>query len=123
MRQRADVVTHMTIDWDVPIPMADGTVLRGDVFRPADDGRYPVIASHGRYGKNLTFQEGYPAQWESMVVGYPDTAAGSSNRWQAWEVVDPREVGAPRLRRLAGRLAGSRALAGVHRLLQPAGDA
>ena len=32
----------MRIDWDVPIPMDDGTVLRADVFRPADDGRYPI---------------------------------------------------------------------------------
>jgi len=24
----------MIIDWDVPISMADGTVLRADVFRP-----------------------------------------------------------------------------------------
>ena len=36
----------MRIDWDVPISMDDGLVLRADVFRPEDDERYPVIMTH-----------------------------------------------------------------------------
>jgi len=31
------------IDYDVPIPMDDGVVLRADVFRPAAEGRYPYL--------------------------------------------------------------------------------
>ena len=32
----------MRIDWDVPIPMKDGIVLRCDVYRPQDnEGKYP----------------------------------------------------------------------------------
>ena len=31
----------MRIDWDVPIPMEDGIVLRADLFRPIDDGKHP----------------------------------------------------------------------------------
>jgi predicted acyl esterase len=34
----------MRIDWDVPIEMDDGLVLRADVFRPVATGRYPVIS-------------------------------------------------------------------------------
>ena len=29
----------MRIDWDVPIAMDDGVVLRADVFRPPEEGR------------------------------------------------------------------------------------
>ena len=29
----------MQIDWDVPIAMDDGIVLRADVFRPVAEGR------------------------------------------------------------------------------------
>ena len=80
----------MQIDWDVPIEMDDGVVLRADVFRP-DRGRNPVILSYGPYAKGLAFQEGYPNQWERMVSQHPDVEAGSSNRYQNWEVVDPEK--------------------------------
>ena len=33
---RSTVADGMRIDWDVPIPMDDGIVLRADVFRPLD---------------------------------------------------------------------------------------
>ncbi len=81
----------MQVDWDVPIEMDDGVVLRADVFRPDDDGTYPVILSYGPYAKGLAFQEGYPNQWERMVSQHPDVEAGSSNRYQNWEVVDPEK--------------------------------
>jgi predicted acyl esterase len=81
----------LRIDWDAPIEMDDGMVLRADVFRPDDDGRHPVILSYGPYAKGLAFQEGYPNQWERMVAEHADVAAGSSNRYQNWEVVDPEK--------------------------------
>ncbi|MCU1683982.1 MAG: peptidase [Amycolatopsis sp.] len=40
--------------------MTEGTVLRADVFRPADEGRHPVIMTHGPYAKGLEFAEGHP---------------------------------------------------------------
>jgi uncharacterized protein len=79
------------IDWDVPIEMDDGVILRADVFRPEGDGRHPVILTYGPYAKGLAFQEGYPNQWERMVTEHPGVAAGSSNRYQNWEVVDPEK--------------------------------
>ncbi|TAM59889.1 CocE/NonD family hydrolase [bacterium] len=81
----------MRIDWDVPITMDDGIVLRADVFRPAAAGRYPVILSYGPYGKWLIFQDGYATAWEKMVTNYPDVAMGSSNRYQSWEIADPEK--------------------------------
>ena len=81
----------MLIEWDVPITMDDGLVLRADVFRPPLEGRYPVILSYGPYAKGLAFQEGYPSAWQRMVAEHPDVAYGSSNQYQSWEVVDPEK--------------------------------
>jgi hypothetical protein len=81
----------MRIDWDIPIEMDDGIVLRADLFRPVAEGRYPVLMTYGPYAKGLAFQDGYPNQWSRMVTRHPDVAAGSSNRHQNWEVVDPEK--------------------------------
>ncbi len=89
-----EIRDHMLIDWDVPITMDDGFVLRADVFRPLDttgDGRYPVLLSYGPYAKGLAFQDGYPSAWNRMVAEHPDVAYGSSNLYQSWEVVDPEK--------------------------------
>ena len=81
----------MHIDWDVPIEMDDGLVLRADVFRPDPDERFPVILSYGPYAKGLAFQDGYPDQWRLMTSQHPDVEAGSTNLYQGWEVVDPEK--------------------------------
>jgi predicted acyl esterase len=81
----------MHIDWNVPIVMDDGLTLRADVYRPLAEGSYPTILSYGPYAKGLAFQEGYPSAWERMLAGHPDVAAGSSNAYQNWEVVDPEK--------------------------------
>ncbi len=89
--EKSEVRDGMCVDWDAPIKMDDGLVLRADVFRPPGDGRYPVILTYGPYAKGLAFQEGYPSAWQRMVAGHPDVAAGSSNLYQSWEVVDPEK--------------------------------
>ena len=81
----------MQIDWDAPIAMDDGVVLRADVFRPEGDGRHPVILTYGPYAKGLAFQDGYPSAWQRMLAEHPDVAYGSSNLYQSWEVVDPEK--------------------------------
>src|SRR6202795_486813 len=87
-QQRSETRDGMRIDWDVPIKMDDGLVLRADVFRPVAAGRYPVILSHGPYAKGLAFQDGYPSAWQLMAEKHPDVTAGSSNLYQSWERVD-----------------------------------
>ena len=79
----------MKIDWDVPIPMEDGVVLRCDVYRPLEEGRYPVIMTMGPYAKWLHFEDNYKPQWDRMCEEHPDVPSGSSNKYQNWEVVDP----------------------------------
>lgn len=86
-----EVRDGMKIEWDVPIPMEDGIVLRADVFRPITNGTYPVLISYGPYGKGLAFQEGYAIQWQYMVEHHPDVIEDSTNKYQNWEVVDPEK--------------------------------
>ena len=88
---RSEERDGMRIDWDVPIEMDDGLVLRADVFRPVEPGRYPVILAYGPYAKGLAFQDGYPSAWQRMVAEHPDVAHGSTNLYQSWEVVDPEK--------------------------------
>jgi predicted acyl esterase len=89
--EKSEIRDGMNIDWDTPITMDDGLVLRADVFRPLAAGRYPVIFSYGPYGKGLSFQEGYKTAWELMVRENPDAVAGTSNKYANWEVVDPEK--------------------------------
>ena len=86
-----DIRDGMRIQWDVKIKMDDGLELSADIFHPVAKGRYPVILSYGPYAKGLAFQEGYPSAWNRMVAEHPDVAAGSTNQYQSWEVVDPEK--------------------------------
>ena len=88
---KTEVRDGMRIDWDVPIVMDDGLVLRADVFRPIAEGRYPVIMTYGPYGKGVAFQEGYKTSWEIMCRENPDAVSGTTNQYANWEVVDPEK--------------------------------
>jgi predicted acyl esterase len=81
----------MHIDWNVPIAMDDGAVLRADVFRPIEAGAYPTLMSYGPYAKWLPMQIGYAEQWRRMSTDHPDIPAGSTNKYQTWEVADPEK--------------------------------
>jgi hypothetical protein len=41
------------VDRDVAVPMRDGVVLRADVYRPAREGKYPVLVFRTPYGKHF----------------------------------------------------------------------
>lgn len=89
--QKTDIRDGMAIDWDVPIEMDDGVILRCDVYRPIEDGEYAVILSYGPYGKWLHFEDLYADQWRLMCEKHPDVPANSTNKYQAWEIVDPEK--------------------------------
>ena len=91
MTHKTEIRDNMRIEWDAPITMDDGVVLRADIFRPVAEGQYPAIMSYGPYGKGLAFQEGYKTAWDIMCREHPDAVAGSSNKYQNWEVVDPEK--------------------------------
>jgi uncharacterized protein len=87
----ADIRDGMQIDWDLPITMDDGIVLRADAFRPLGQGRHPVILSYGPYAKGHAFQDARRFAWQRMIEQKPEVAAGSTNKYQCWEVVDPEK--------------------------------
>ena len=88
-QEKNEVRDGMRIQWDAPIVMDDGVVMRADIFLPLAEGRYPVILTYGPYAKGLAFQEGNAAAWERLVASHPDILEGSSNIYQSWELVDP----------------------------------
>jgi putative CocE/NonD family hydrolase len=47
------------IEYNVPVPMRDGVVLRADVYRPAGPGRWPVVVTRTPYDKSDPTETGY----------------------------------------------------------------
>ena len=47
------------VEFNIPATMRDGTILRANVFRPVDDGVYPVALSRTPYGKDFSIVNGY----------------------------------------------------------------
>ena len=88
---KSEVRDGMKVDWDAPVEMDDGVVLRADVFRPVAEGRYPVILSYGPYAKGLAMQEGYKHAWQRIIKAAPETLEGSTNKYQNWELFDPEK--------------------------------
>lgn len=43
----------MTVEFDVPATMRDGTVLRANVYRPSGPGPWPVLLTRTPYGKDF----------------------------------------------------------------------
>ena len=74
-----------------------------------------MILSYGPYAKGLAFQEGYKSAWMRMTAAYPETAAGSSNKYQNWELVDPEKWVPDGYAMRAGRFARRRPLARLSR--------
>ena len=88
---RTEIRLGMRITWDATIEMDDGVVLRADIYAPDDDDPHPPILSYGPYAKWHHFADGSPHQWDRMRTEHPDTVAGSTNSFQAWELVDPEK--------------------------------
>lgn len=44
-------MVSVKIEYDVPVPMRDGVVLRADIYRPEGDGPWPVIVARTPYDK------------------------------------------------------------------------
>jgi predicted acyl esterase len=80
----------MIFDKDVAIPVSDGLILRANVFRPAREGRFPVVMAQGIYGKDAHFADAFRPQWERLLKLYPGLCRdGSTGRYLRWETVDP----------------------------------
>nr|BBH90909.1 X-Pro dipeptidyl-peptidase [Thermosporothrix sp. COM3] len=48
------IAHQVTVDFDVPAKMRDGTILRANVYRPVGEGKWPVLLTRLPYGKDLS---------------------------------------------------------------------
>src|SRR2546430_17569232 len=103
---KSELRDGMRIDWDIPIVMDDGLVLRADLFRPGVEGRHPVLLSYGPYAKGLAFQDGYPSAWQRMISEHPEVGSGSSGKNPKWEGGGPEKRAPPGAARLRADTGG-----------------
>ena len=87
--QEMDAGYRLLVEQDVTIPMRDGIGLRANLFRPDAPGRFPVIMTQGRYGKDVHFQEFKPPVYARLLARHPEIGVGSSCQYMNWETVDP----------------------------------
>ena len=80
---------EMLMERNTAIPMRDGAVLRGDVFRPKAEGKFPVLMTFGPYGKDVPLKEFMQEAWDAIEKFYPDIIANSSLKNLVWETPDP----------------------------------
>ena len=78
---------EIVVNFDVPTTMRDGTILRANVYRPAGEGKWPVLLTRLPYGKDLPGGTAFldPAQVarRGYVVVVQDTRgrAASEGEW------------------------------------------
>src|SRR6266487_6670041 len=60
----------VTIDFDVPAKMRDGTILRANIYRPAGDGQWPVLLTRLPYGKDFPLGSSVMDQAQVTRRGY-----------------------------------------------------
>jgi putative CocE/NonD family hydrolase len=83
-------VTHPDIEIErVAIPMRDGVKLRASVYRPGQDGRYPVILQTGPYDMEKNLDE-MPALFRNLARrGYAVVAVDSRGRYGSEGIFRP----------------------------------
>ena len=78
----------LTVEFDVPARMRDGTILRANVYRPAGDGPWPVLLCRTPYGKDFAFAgagiDVVAATRRGYLVAIQDTRGrfGSAGDWR-----------------------------------------
>ena len=107
LRRERDIITVET-EVDPSLELAEvhrRVIERGGpalLFTKVKGGRYPVVMSHGIYGKDVHFSLAFKPQWEKLLELYPDLCRnGSSGRFL---LGNPRSrtVAAGRLRHCRG---------------------
>ena len=81
-------IPKVTIDFDVPVRMRDGVVLRANVYRPAEGGPWPTLLTRTPYGKDLSddisILDPVQAARKGFMVAIQDTRGrfASDGEWQ-----------------------------------------
>jgi predicted acyl esterase len=78
---RVEKAEGMIIEYDVAVPMRDGSVIYADVYRPEAPGKYPPLVGWGPYGKH-----GHIKYWHLGNTGLVDE---DFNEFTKFEAADP----------------------------------
>lgn len=76
-------------EWDVPVTVRDGTVLRVNVFRPAGDDPVPVILCAHPYGKDHIPANAARRRPNTQYRAFPQPHPIRFSEWTGWEAPDP----------------------------------
>jgi len=80
----------MTIEWDVPVPVRDGTLLRANVFRPPGGGAAPAILSVHPYGKDaIAARRPRGPRLDFQYHAFPQPDPITFSTLTGWEAPDP----------------------------------
>ena len=79
---------QVIVEDDVGVVVRDGTRLSAKVFRPAEEGEYPVIMMLTAYGKDRGPDQ-YPAAIEHARLPGFDFGTIEVSEWTSWEAPDP----------------------------------
>jgi len=74
--------TRFVLEKNVPVPMRDGVVLRADVIRPAEGGKFPVLLYRTPYGKEDEQRE-YTTFKHAAERGYAVVIQDVRGRYQS----------------------------------------
>ena len=78
-----------TVDLDQPVPMRDGIVLRANVYRPAGEGRHPVLLTRLPYGKDLPLGVQVLDPVQATRRGYAVVVQDTRGRFQSQGEFEP----------------------------------
>ena len=82
-------VLRIQIDYDVPMPLRDGTILRSTVCRPGIPGRFPVLLSRTPYGRDQGTDPMYFDPLRAVRSGYVVVRQDVRGRYGSDGVFDP----------------------------------
>ena len=90
-QMKSEIRDGMKIDWDMPITMDDGLVLRADVFRPVAAGRYPASSATAPTARALPSRKVTRPPGRSWPRRTLTRYRARPTSTQNWEVVDPEK--------------------------------
>src|SRR5690554_5348745 len=111
----APTVTDVTVQFDVPCTLSDGTVLRANVFSPATDDAVPVLLLRHPYSKDNPFTMSHMQVMPVVRAGYIVAIVDVRGRFASEGVFNPTAQEADdgaEVVRWASRLPGSSGVVG-----------
>ncbi|HZS79045.1 MAG TPA: CocE/NonD family hydrolase [Ktedonobacteraceae bacterium] len=75
------VNSEIVVDFDVPAKMRDGVTLRANVYRPAGEGKWPVLLTRLPYGKDLPLGSAVMDPAQVARRGYVVIVQDTRGRW------------------------------------------